>query len=89
MRAFPIVVGNVTPPRPPCLSSDCWYSGLTHSLSLLAGDSILDSSRRGILKKPREETSSSSYSRSTVVSQRQVVAPDGTVSLTRDVIRGE
>ncbi|XP_034257086.1 serine-rich adhesin for platelets-like isoform X2 [Thrips palmi] len=54
----------------------------------LSRESFLDS-RRGILKKPREESTSSSYSRSTVVSQRQVVAPDGTVSLTRDVIRGE
>ncbi|KAK3910442.1 hypothetical protein KUF71_020256, partial [Frankliniella fusca] len=61
-----------------------------------SGDALLDSSRRGILKKARDEpgaasttATSSSYSRSTVVSRRQVVGPDGSVSLTRDVIRGE
>ncbi|XP_049853193.1 microtubule-associated protein futsch-like isoform X2 [Schistocerca gregaria] len=49
--------------------------------------------RPGILKKPRDDqqvvTETTSSSTTTVVSERGAVRSDGTVSLTRDVIRGE
>ena len=46
--------------------------------------------RPGILKKPRDEVqiSSNSHSTTTVMSSQGVMRPDGTISLSKDVIHG-